>query len=483
MADSRRASNLQMRRMERRIATQNDIIAFLLSIIVSFVLTYFLREPDHTVPQIYVLFLLFFSVGLWITEAIPPFAVGIMIVGFLVFTLGSPEIVERHGIDVNAFVDTWSDSVIWLMLGGFFLASGLKTSGVDFDLFKITASRFNRSQSLLVLGLMTSTAVMSMVISNTATTAMMFAALMPLLSSDETTKNLRMNVALGIPAAAGIGGMGTIIGSPPNAVAADLINNVLRRTEIGFLEWMYFGVPVAIVLILAVWRVLQLKYPLENKAVDITALKEAHNAKLPDTVDPEDSKFIARRKRIVLGIFGLTILLWLTERIHHIPVAAVSGIPIIGLTMLSIVTSEDVRELPWDTLMLVAGSLSLGLAIEQTGLSQNLVERITGFHMHPVALVALFAYATVILSNVMSNTATVAVLVPAAGLLSAADPVVLPLVVGLCASCALFLPVSTPPNAIAYSTGFIEAKHFRYTGLIVGIGAPILIMLWVFLLR
>ena len=472
-----------MRRMERRLATQSDIIAFLLSVIVSFVLTYFLREPDYTVPQVYVMFLLFFSVGLWITEAIPPFAVGIMIVGFLVFSLGSPEIVDKYGIDVTAFVDTWSDSVIWLMLGGFFLASGLKTSGVDFDLFKITASRFNRSQSLLVLGLMASTAIMSMVISNTATTAMMFAAIMPLLASDDTSRNLRMSVALGIPAAAGIGGMGTIIGSPPNAVAADLINNVLKRTEIGFLEWMYFGVPLAILLIVLVWRALQLKYPLESKNVDITGLKEAHNASLPENVDPEDRKFIARRKKIVLAILGVTVLLWLTERVHHIPVAAVSGIPIIGLTMLSIVTSEDVRQLPWDTLMLVAGSLSLGLAIEQTGLSQQIVERITGFHMHPVVLVAIFAYATVILSNVMSNTATVAVLVPAAGLLSAADPVILPLVVGLSASCALFLPVSTPPNAIAYSTGYVEAKDFRYSGLIVGLVGPILIMLWVFLLR
>jgi sodium-dependent dicarboxylate transporter 2/3/5 len=98
-------------------------------------------------------------------------------------------------------------------------------------------------------------------------------------------------------------------------------------------------------------------------------------------------------------------------------------------------------------------------------------------------MVAVFAYATVVLSNIMSNTATVAILVPAASLLSGADPVILPLVVGLCASCALFLPVSTPPNAIAFSTGYVEQKDFRFAGLIVGIGGPILIMLWVYLLR
>ena len=148
MADSRRASNLQLR---TRVTTQSNIIAFLLSIIAALAITYALTQPEFTVPQNYVMFLLFFSVGLWVTEAVPPFAVGIMIVGFLVFTLGSPEIVEEHGIDVQTFVNTWSDSVIWLMLGGFFLASGMKSTGLDYDLFRITATRFQRSQSTFVL--------------------------------------------------------------------------------------------------------------------------------------------------------------------------------------------------------------------------------------------------------------------------------------------------------------------------------------------
>ena len=469
--------------MERMIAAQGNIITFLLTVIISFALTHFLRQPDYTIPQVYVLFLLFFAVGLWVTEAVPPFAVGIMIIGFLVFTLGSPDIVDQHEIDVRAFVDTWSDSVIWLMLGGFFLAEGLRISGLDFDMFKIAASRFRRSQSLLVFGFMISTALMSMVISNTATTAMMFAAIMPLLTNPQVSVNLRKAIALGIPAAAGIGGMGTIIGSPPNAVAVDLVNNSLGRSEIGFLEWMYFGVPVAIVMIVIVWRALLLKYPLQSEEVDIQGLKDAHKNKEPQSLDEQDQRYVKNRKRVVLAILGTTVLLWLTENLHGIPTAAVSGIPIIGLTMLSIVTSEDVRQLPWDTLMLVAGGLSLGLAIDQTGLSQHFVNRIKDFHMPAVVLVAVFAYATVILSNVMSNTATVAVLVPAASLLSVQDPVILPLVVGLSASCALFLPVSTPPNAIAYSTGFLDQKDFRLGGLVVGIGGPIIIMLWVFLLR
>jgi len=470
--------------MRRKITGQSNLIAFLLSILTALTLTYLVRQPDYTVPQVYVLFLLFFSVGLWVTEAVPPFAVGIMIVGFLVFTLGSPEIVEEHGIDVQTFVNTWSDSVIWLMLGGFFLAASIRVTGLDYDLFKIAASRFRKSQSIFVLGLMAATGLASMVISNTATTAMMIAATMPLFNSKQVSDNLKKAVALGIPAGAAIGGMGTIIGSPVNAVAADLVNNTLKRVEIGFLEWMYFGVPVALLLIPLFWLALMKWYPVKGDAVDVQSIisKDEDISKLsPEALDELAIKRF--HKKIVLVILGVTVLLWLTERIHHIPVAAVSGIPIIGLTMLSIVTSLEVRSLPWDTLMLVAGGLSLGLAIQETGLSMRIVEEISEFQISPWALAVIFAYATVILSNIMSNTATVSVLVPAAGMLSVADPVVLPLIVGLSASCALFLPVSTPPNAIAYSTGLLEQKDFRLGGLIVGFGGPILIMLWVFLLK
>ncbi|NNE29831.1 MAG: transporter, partial [Saprospiraceae bacterium] len=143
---------------------------------------------------------------------------------------------------------------------------------------------------------------------------------------------------------------------------------------------------------------------------------------------------------------------------------------------------EDVRRLPWDTLMLVAGGLSLGLAIQETGLMDYFLFHLQEINLPGFLVVMAFALITVFSSNVMSNTAATAILVPAAGLWSLAQPEILPLIIGLSASCALFLPVSTPPNAIAYSTGMVESRDFRLGGISMGVLGPLLAILWVFLI-
>lgn len=486
MADSRQASSLQISRMKRIVDSQTRAIYFLSSILLSLLLSYLIREPDFTSPQIYVLFLLFFAIFLWVSEAIPPFAVGIMIVGFLVFFLGNPMVSSEYQIEVISFVNTWSDSVIWLLLGGFFLAEAMKKTELDAALFKLSSVRFKDSGRIFLLGQMMATAVASMFISNTATTAMMFAAMMPLLKEKEGDHNLSKALTLGIPGAAAIGGMGTIIGSPTNAIAADMINNLPNAEyEIGFLEWIYYGMPVALVLILILWWVLLRKYPPKPGPIAIdrflTHTPEPNKEEpTPEEYSPKEKDL---RRRIVLIIMGLTVFLWLTDNLHPIPIAAISGIPIIGLTMLGIITNEDVRKLPWDTLMLVAGGLSLGLAIQETGLSGQLVDMIKNFNVNSTFLLIIFAFATVFFSNIMSNTATVTIMVPAALLMPGVDPIVLSLIIGLCASCALFLPVSTPPNAIAYSSGLLQQKDFRLGGLLIGLGGPVLIILWVLLIQ
>ncbi len=123
MSDSRRASFSKYQ--AKVVESQTRLIQFMGTLLLSLFLTYMIKDESFTVPQVYVLFLLLFSIGLWVTEAIPPFAVGILIIGFLVFFLGQPSM-EEYQIDVGKFVDTWADSVIWLLLGGFFLAEGMK---------------------------------------------------------------------------------------------------------------------------------------------------------------------------------------------------------------------------------------------------------------------------------------------------------------------------------------------------------------------
>ncbi|APD07163.1 low-affinity phosphate transporter PHO91 [Flavobacteriaceae bacterium UJ101] len=471
MADSRRASIRVMRKMQQVVAFQNRIISFLVSILVALLLTHLLQDDSFVDSQKYVLFLLFLSVGLWVTEAVPPFAVGIMIIGFLVYILGSENFIETPD-DVQKYVNTWSSSVIWLMLGGFFLAEGMKKTGLDVGIFKLAAKNFGNKPQQILLGIMLATGLASMVMSNTATTAMMIASVTPFIGQLSKDSPFAKGLLIGIPAAASIGGMGTIIGSPPNAIAVEALKNV--GVEVSFLQWMLFGFPVALLLILSFWKVLVYKYAPKVESLDMSFLTKS-SGKL-------SNESIVRRN-IVLGVLSVTMILWLTNKtLHNIPVSAVSGIPIICFTMFGIVTADDVRKLPWDTLMLVAGGLSLGLAIRETGLAEHFVRQLKDVTLNFYLLVFVFAFATVIFSNIMSNTATTTILVPIASILVIDQPLVLPLVIGLCASAALFLPVSTPPNAIAFSTGLLKQKDFRLGGIFIGVLGPVLIIIWLFLM-
>ncbi len=472
MSDSRRAAFSKIR-MDRVIEFQAKIIYFLSSILLALFLTVQLGSSDFSETQNYVMFLLFFSIGLWVTEAIPPFAVGIMIIGFLVFFLGS-DYFNAQPESVKKYVNTWSDSVMWLLLGGFFLAEGLKKVGLDSDLFVYTLTRFGSEPTRLLLGLMLATGIISMIMSNTATTAMMLATIAPLIKKLGKSSNYSKALLLGIASAAAIGGMGTIIGSPPNAIAVGSLENL--GIKISFTGWMMYGVPMALIILLGFWYVLTRKYPPELKEVDLSFVMDREEETSKSESAQGETKL---KKRIVIIVMSLTALLWLTNQWHGIPVAAVSGIPIILLTMVGIITSDDVRALPWDTLMLVAGGLSLGLAIKETGLAEYFISKLTNFNLNFYVLVVIFGFITVVFSNVMSNTATATILIPLASILEPANQIVLPIIIGLCASCALFLPVSTPPNAIAFSTGYIDQSDFRLGGIVVGIIGPIIITLFV----
>lgn len=481
MSDSRRAAERLVNRMQRVVDAQKRIIYFLMSLIIAFLLTFYVavNQDYFTLIQQYVFFILLFAVALWVTEAIPPFAVGLLIVGLLIFLLGQSHenvVGGSNYIDVKTFVSTWSNSVIWLMLGGFFLALALRKTGLDKDLFRLSMSKVGTKPRNIILGMMGATALASMVMSNTATTAMMIASIMPFVNELGKEHQLSKALLIAIPSAAAIGGMGTIIGSPPNAIAVDAINAVSKAKnlgiEIGFLEWMILGVPVAVILILIFWRMLVRKYKLKDLSLEMDIVGER------ELLSSED-RF---QKRVVLGVLAITVFLWLTGRWHGIPSAAVSGIPIIIFPMIGIISGENVRELPWDTLMLVAGGLSLGLAIQESGLAEFFVGKLSNFTFNEYVLMIIFAVSTVLFSNIMSNTATATILIPIASILPGVNPAYMAMVIGVSASCALFLPVSTPPNAIAYSTGLLKQSEFRFGGVSIGLLGPFFAILWVILL-
>jgi sodium-dependent dicarboxylate transporter 2/3/5 len=474
--DSRRYSKKIVGKINETISKQlnwqSRSLQFVLSFLVALVLSYLIKDSSFTEGQTSVLFILLFAIALWVTEAIPPFAVGILIIGYLVFTISNLE-----SENVKQYVQTWSDSVIWLFLGGFFIAESMKKTALDQSLLKIIVPKLGEQSKNILLGLMLITAFLSMLMSNTATTAMMIASIAPITLGLGKDAPLSKALLIGIPTAAAIGGMGTIIGSAPNAIAVGALDGIGIR--ISFFEWMLIGVPVALVLVFIFWVALLKKYQIKRKSLDLSFLQ---NTKSKTSADISKTQI-----RITVIIILTSLVFWLTSQWTGIPVAAVSGIPIVGLTMFGILDADDMRKLPWDTLMLVAGGLALGLAVQQQGLTDYFISFIDVQSLNFYVLSFIFALLSVIFSNIMSNTATTTIMIPLAIsfalLLPEQSPKTIPLIIALSASCALLLPVSTPPNAIAYSTGQLEQSDFRFGGILIGILGPILVCVWVILLE
>ncbi len=462
--DSRRAAS-RILHPGKRYALRR----FLLFVAVTIAAIGIWNTLTHSLPpeQRAVLLLFLVAVGLWVTEAVPAFAVGLLIMGYLVFALGTPLIMAEPW-DVKPYLNTWSSPVIWLMLGGFFMAEGLSRTGLDRQLFAFAIKPAGTRPSHVLFAVMCVSAVASMFISNTSTTVLMIGAVLPLVRQMGKNEPFSKALLVAIPLAASVGGMGTIIGSAPNAIAAGVAT--ASGSPINFIEWMMVGVPVALVLVVTAWFFLLKRYPagLADIKLDLSSLDEPE---LPE-----------KRDRVLVSVISATtVLLWMTTPLHGIHLVAISLIPIVGLTMTQVLGAAHVRGLPWDTLMLVAGGLSLGSAVVDSGLAARFAEELgflTSLNLDIVVFAAL-ALITVALSNVMSNTATVSLVLPVAVALLPGRELEMCLILGLCGSCALMLPVSTPPNAVAYSTGEIDTRDLRPGGILIGLLGPALIIAWV----
>ena len=449
-------------------ASNKNSINFILSLVIALVVTFLVKEPQFTQAQNDVLFLLVFSVLLWLTEAVTPFSVGLFIIAFLVYSLGFDIFTDKPQ-DISIFANTFSSSVIWLLLGGFFLASAMTKTKLDEDLINMTLKVCGTNPKWILFGLMTVTMTASMLISNTATTAMVVASLIPLINKLGKESKTGKALLLGIPIAATTGGMGTLIGTPPNAIAVGALNNVGISME--FINWLKFGLPIAILLTFISWWVLvklfmKVVEPIENKPITEEKLT--------------DSK-IKLQRNIVIWVLIVTLIMWLSSPLHGIKAAAVSAIPLVVLTLTGVLKGEDIRKMGWDTLLLVAGGLSLGIGLQETGLLSIYAERIATINVSDTVFLLILAYATMLFSNIMSNTATSTVLIPLGMAILPNMQLEVAMIIGLSASTALFLPVSTPPNAIVYSTGLIEQKDLRLGGTLIGLFGPALIVLWVLL--
>ena len=465
MADGRHTSWLIQGNLPK-ISTR--AMLFITVIPIALGLSFLIKDDSWSDIEFYTLVLLFLSIGLWVSEAIPPFAVAILIMGYLIFMMGQLDPTSEM-VQVQKYVKTMSSPIIWLLLGGFFLAHGMKATRLDLALFNLSVKTFGTKPNNILMGLMLTTMFSSMIMSNTAATAMMIASVMPFLSSIEKGAPISKAILLGIPSAATLGGMGTIIGSPPNAIAVALLED--QDMSIDFVKWMVFGLLPAVLAVMVFWFVLTRIFISKRPNIDLK-IEEKSDGEAPH-----------KNRNSVLMILIATVSLWLTTPIHGWPVAAVAFIPIVFLPIVGTVTSKDFNTMPWDTLILVAGGLSLGLALDNAGIIDRFVEGISIVGLPHFVVMLVFGWMTVILSNIMSNTATATILIPIAITILPEAGEGVAVVVALSASCALLLPVSTPPNAVAYSTGMLEQKDFRVGGVIIGFLGPIISTLWVVALK
>tara|TARA_R110002073_G_scaffold241497_6_gene403490 strand:- start:13460 stop:15013 length:1554 start_codon:yes stop_codon:yes gene_type:complete len=415
------------------------------------------------------LFIAVLAALLWITEAIPTFAVALLVIGLEIAILGRPGGPYATGADDwKIFIEPWGSPLIWLFFGGFVLARGIRNSHLDRWLALRVLRRFGTEPRQALMGSMLVTFLFSMFASNTATAAMMCAVLAPVIASrkgDPFAKALLLGVAF----AANIGGMATIIGTPPNAIAAGLLADV---APIGFARWLLLGLPPAIVLLGLAGGLLLRKYPSTMGPVNYDAMA----APVGETELP-----MWRRLVVVLG-GAVTVGLWLTEPLHGISPPVVAFVPVTVFAVSGVINSEDIRSLEWDVLLLLAGGLALGVAVSRTGLASYLVSALSLQGTSAVVLALVLAAVTAALSNFMSNTAAANITVPIGLALAIGYEAQVVVPIALAASAAMCLPISTPSNAIASSSGDLESKDFIQIGLILGVVAIALAVGWTSLL-
>lgn len=430
-----------------------------------------------------VIALFFMAAVLWITEAIPIYATSILVIVLELFTISSSgfnRLIEDAGdetfghlIPYQEIMGTFSSPIILLFLGGFFLAIASTKYRLDQNLARVLLKPFGSKPAYIMMGLMVITAVFSMFMSNTATTAMMLSIIAPVLLYFDDNDPGKIALALCVPIAANIGGLGTPIGTPPNALA---LKYLIGEDSIGFGQWMSFGTPFVIVLLTISWFLLIRFFPCRTSTITLNIKGEF--SKTPKAM-------------IVYVTFILTILLWLFDFIHGMNSYTVAMLPVAVFLSFRIITKEDLKRINWDVLWLVSGGIALGLALGKSGLAEHVVTSIPFTNFSPYAIIALAAVLAALMATFMSNTATANLLLPIIATIGATVESLVPLggskmlILGttLAASLGMALPISTPPNALAHATGVIETSDMLRTGSIIGAIGLVLVFATLFILK
>ncbi|MCY4142069.1 MAG: SLC13 family permease [Gammaproteobacteria bacterium] len=382
--------------------------------------------------------------------------------------------------------ESYGHPLILLLLGGFILSTAMEKSGAHRRLaFTMLRIFGGTSARRLVLGFMATAAILSMWISNTATTLMLLPVAIALIDQAKDER-IAVPLLLGVAHAASVGGIGTPIGTPPNVVFRAVYEET-TGLEVGFFEWMMWGVPVVIFFIplMALWLTRNLNYKT--------------NIQLPEV-----GKWTKAEIR-VLSVFAFTALAWILrtspfdgwESWFNVPYSNDYIVAFAGVLLLFLIPDgegkrlldwETAAKIPWGMLVLFGAGLSIAVAFTQSGLSDALADQMSGLAVLPTfVMIAVICFGVTFLTETTSNTATTNLLMPilaavAAGI--AVDPRLFMVAAAMSASCAFMLPVATPPNVVVFSTGKFPVSRMVREGFVLNlIGVAIISTLCYFYFR
>jgi solute carrier family 13 (sodium-dependent dicarboxylate transporter), member 2/3/5 len=440
--------------MKYRTRPGNNYLLVALALVVFIVLLNTLPFEHSVVVGLSILVL---TALLWLTEAIH-----ITVTALLIPVLA----IGFHVFDTTTALSHFSNPILYQFLGGFALACALQKQGLDKAIANKVIALAKGRLSIALLMLLLVTGALSMWISNTATTAMMLPLILGLLNN-VTTKNTHKTylfALLGIAYCASIGGMATIIGTAPNAIAA-------AETGLNFIEWMRYGVPAALLLLPTTIALLYI----------VLKPDLSHQFTQKQTPLCWD-----RYKSMTLGIFALIVTLW----IFSLPINRVLGelghfdavvglLAIILLCTTRVVTWKNIEQsTDWGILLLLGGGLCLGSVLKETNTSTFLAHQLSAtlLNTHPYLMLISISTFVVILTEFASNTASAALLIPVFTTVSQAlglPPILISVLIALSASCAFMLPAATPPNAIVFGSGHILQKDMIKMGRWINIASVI----------
>ena len=428
-----------------------------------------------TIVQQRIIAIFVFATLSWLTECIPSWATSLGIITIMCLTVSDNALMPFKGENIGELMDSkhimasFADPTI-MLLGGFILAAAATKSGLDVLLARNLIRPFGTKSENVLLGFLLITGIFSMFVSNTATAAMMLTFLTPVFAALPANGKGRIALTMSIPIAANLGGMGTPIGTPPNMIALKFLNDPAGlNMGIDFGHWMAFMFPLVIILLIISWRILLFFFPFSKKTIELEIKGSVHHG---------------WRMNVVIVTFIITILLWVIPKsVTGIDSYNVAMVPIGVFAVTGVITAKDLQEINWSVIWMVAGGFALGFGMNGSGLADAALESIPFGEWSPIVILLISGLICYILSNFISNTATAALLVPILAVvctgmgdklhaLGGTSTVLIG--IAIAASSAMCLPISTPPNAIAYSTGLVKQNDMLKMGLICGIVSLVL---------